>query len=48
LIGTPASLDNLMLLCRRHHTLVHEGGISIEGDVLAASPRSGASNEEGG
>ena len=23
-----------MLLCRRHHTLVHEGGISVEGDAL--------------
>ncbi|HEV8395715.1 MAG TPA: HNH endonuclease signature motif containing protein [Vicinamibacterales bacterium] len=32
--GGPTSLDNLMLLCRRHHTLVHEGGISIERDVL--------------
>jgi len=26
------SLDNLMLLCTRHHTLVHEGGFRIEKD----------------
>jgi len=32
--GGPTSLDNLMLLCRRHHTLVHEGGISVERDAL--------------
>jgi hypothetical protein len=34
--GGPTSLDNLMLLCRRHHTLVHEGGIAVERDVLGA------------
>ena len=32
--GGPTSLDNLMLLCRRHHTLLHEGGISVERDAL--------------
>ena len=26
------SLDNLMLLCTKHHTLVHEGGFQIETD----------------
>jgi hypothetical protein len=26
------SLDNLMLLCTKHHTLVHEGGFRIETD----------------
>jgi uncharacterized protein DUF222 len=30
------SLDNLMLLCRRHHTLVHEGGVRVERDILGA------------
>jgi len=29
--GGPTSLDNLVLLCRHHHTLVHEGGWGIEG-----------------
>ena len=28
--GGPTDLDNLILLCGRHHTLVHEGGIRIE------------------
>jgi len=30
--GGGTSLDNLMLLCTRHHTLVHEGGFRIEKD----------------
>ena len=30
--GGETSLDNLMLLCTRHHTLVHEGGFRIERD----------------
>ena len=29
--GGATSLDNLVLLCRHHHTLVHEGGWRIEG-----------------
>ena len=28
--GGETKLDNLMLLCRRHHRLVHEGGYSVE------------------
>ena len=28
--GGPTSLDNLVLLCRRHHRLVHEGGFTLE------------------
>jgi len=24
--GGPTDLDNLVLLCRRHHRMVHEGG----------------------
>lgn len=30
--GGATSLDNLMLVCRRHHRLLHEGGYSIEHD----------------
>ena len=30
--GGETSLDNLLLLCSRHHRLVHEGGFSIERD----------------
>ena len=30
--GGETSLDNLMLLCSRHHKLVHEGGFAIERD----------------
>lgn len=29
LAGGPTDLDNLILLCQRHHTCVHEGGMSI-------------------
>ncbi len=32
--GGETSLDNLMLLCTKHHTLVHEGGFRIEKDFL--------------
>ncbi len=28
--GGATSIDNLMLLCRRHHRLVHEGGYAVE------------------
>jgi len=30
--GGETNLDNLMLLCTKHHTLVHEGGFRIERD----------------
>jgi hypothetical protein len=30
--GGPTTLDNLVLLCRRHHRLVHEGGFALERD----------------
>jgi len=30
--GGETSLNNLLLLCSRHHTLVHEGGFAIERD----------------
>ena len=30
--GGATDLGNLVLLCRHHHTLVHEGGWRIEGD----------------
>jgi hypothetical protein len=28
--GGSTALDNLVLLCRRHHRLVHEGGFKVE------------------
>jgi hypothetical protein len=40
--GGPTALDNLVLLCRRHHTLVHEGGFEVErtteGDLVFRRP----------
>ncbi len=30
--GGPTTLDNLILLCRRHHRLVHEEGWTLEMD----------------
>jgi len=30
--GGETKLDNLALLCRRHHRAVHEGGFRMEGD----------------
>jgi hypothetical protein len=30
--GGETSLDNLLLICSKHHTLVHEGGFNIERD----------------
>ncbi len=32
--GGETSLDNLLLLCTRHHRLVHEGGFAIANDYL--------------
>ena len=32
--GGETNLDNLLLLCTRHHTLVHEGGFRIDRDFL--------------
>jgi hypothetical protein len=41
--GGETSLDNLVLLCRRHHRLVHEGGFSVErmpdGRLVFRNPR---------
>jgi HNH endonuclease len=31
--GGPTDLDNLALLCRRHHVTVHEGGWRIARDA---------------
>jgi hypothetical protein len=31
--GGGPDLDNLILLCRRHHRLLHEGGFSLTGDA---------------
>lgn len=43
--GGPTALRNLILLCRHHHTLVHEGGWSIRFDpttnTVTAQHRSG-------
>jgi hypothetical protein len=36
--GGPTDLDNLILICRWHHTAVHEGGMTI---VPAAEPSAG-------
>lgn len=40
--GGPTDLDNLVLLCRRHHVLCHEGGWRLtrgpEGEVRALRP----------
>ncbi len=32
--GGETSLDNLLLLCTRHHRMVHEGGFAIAKDYL--------------
>ena len=32
--GGETCVDNLMLLCTKHHTLVHEGGFRIRKDFL--------------
>ena len=39
--GGPTDLDNLVLLCRRHHRMVHEGGwrvIRVDGAVTTVAP----------
>ncbi|HET9271893.1 MAG TPA: DUF222 domain-containing protein [Vicinamibacterales bacterium] len=40
--GGPTSLDNLVLLCRRHHTLLHDNGFTAErshdGDAVFRRP----------
>ncbi|HZP29770.1 MAG TPA: HNH endonuclease signature motif containing protein [Acidimicrobiia bacterium] len=36
--GGPTDLDNLVLLCRRHHTLCHEGGWQLQRDPTDPSP----------
>ena len=40
--GGPTALDNLVLLCRRHHTVVHEQGFGVartaHGDVVFRRP----------
>jgi hypothetical protein len=40
--GGPTALDNLVLLCRRHHTLLHDNGFSVErnheGDAVFRRP----------
>jgi hypothetical protein len=35
--GGATRLDNLLLLCRRHHRLVHEGGVTVAIDVDGAA-----------
>jgi len=45
-LGGPSDLENLLLLCRHHHKLVHEGGWTIdwndERDGIFAIPPSRA------
>ena len=40
--GGGDELDNLVLLCRRHHRMVHEGGWQIvrcdDGQVMTVAP----------
>jgi len=40
--GGPTDLDNLVLLCRRHHRMVHESGWQLikteDGDVITIAP----------
>lgn len=42
-LGGRTDLDNLVLLCRRHHRLVHEGGFAVErtaaGALVFRNPR---------
>jgi 5-methylcytosine-specific restriction endonuclease McrA len=36
--GGETSLDNLVLLCRRHHRFVHEGGYSVDEELRFRDP----------
>jgi Domain of unknown function (DUF222)/HNH endonuclease len=36
--GGETSLDNLVLLCRRHHRFVHEGGYSVDEELRIRDP----------
>ena len=40
--GGPTELDNLVLLCRRHHRMVHEGGWQLikcdDGQIVTIAP----------
>jgi hypothetical protein len=40
--GGPTDLDNLVLLCRRHHRMVHEGGWQLikteDGQIVTIAP----------
>ena len=37
-LGGETALDNLLLLCRRHHRLVHEGGYTVDHDLRFRDP----------
>jgi hypothetical protein len=49
--GGATDLDNLVLLCRRHHVLCHEGGWALtrlpDGTIEAAPPESGPPKPRG-
>jgi hypothetical protein len=36
--GGPTTMGNLLLLCRRHHRLVHEGGYRVDRDGRFSNP----------
>jgi uncharacterized protein DUF222/HNH endonuclease len=39
--GGPTDLDNVVLLCRRHHRMVHEGGwqlLKVDGKIVTVAP----------
>jgi hypothetical protein len=35
--GGPTTRDNLVILCTRHHRMLHEGGFAIRGNAKAAT-----------